>query len=132
MGEQLSLLKDPRVKRLTEKQEETLRGLCAGKMQKQIAGEMRVSLSTVGSHINGLRRKFGVRTVRELIALCAQGGAAGPEMARLRADVKSLEAWRAVMSREIEVACAERDRRAKECDELRRQLAEARTITRRA
>lgn len=105
---------------LTERQNEVLRLLLAGKMQKHIGLELRIAASTVGTYLMAIKRKFGVRTVRELFALSAGTLNTSAELARLRAEVASLEKWRQVMNREINLVTAQRDAAMKELEECRK------------
>lgn len=104
---------------LTDRQMQIFRLFLAGKMQKQIALEIKVTPSTVASTLIRIRRKFGAKSLRELYALSTGSVSASVEIASLRAHVASLEKWRHVMEKEITVAVAQRDAALRELAELK-------------
>lgn len=48
---------------LTKRQREVLRGLCSGLVGKEIAREMKLSVRTVETHIQELKRNIGARNI---------------------------------------------------------------------
>ena len=58
-----------RVSKLTRRELEVLRLLADGRNQKQIAGDLAISPKTVGTHIEHILEKLGVRSRSQAIAL---------------------------------------------------------------
>jgi FixJ family two-component response regulator len=58
---------DRQLATLTKREQEVLDKLLAGKVSKQIAGELGISTRTVEAHRQNLLRKLGVRSVKELL-----------------------------------------------------------------
>lgn len=104
---------------LTDCQQGVFKLLLAGKLQKEIAVDLNIKPSTVGSHMLAIKRKFGVRTVRALFAMSAGTLNTSAELARLRAEIAGLEKWRQVMNREINLVTAQRDEALRALAELR-------------
>ena len=56
--------------RLTPREREVLKLVAGGKLNKQIAAELNITISTVELHRSHLKQKLKVRTLAELIRLC--------------------------------------------------------------
>lgn len=56
-------------KPLTAKEQEILKLLKKGKLRKQIASEMAISINTVNTHLRNLHLKTGTHSTQELILL---------------------------------------------------------------
>jgi FixJ family two-component response regulator len=54
---------------LTPREQEVMRGVCAGLMNKQVAAEIGVSEITVKVHRHNLMKKFGARSLVELVRI---------------------------------------------------------------
>lgn len=67
------ILKDKRP-RLTPREREVLRGIVEGKINKEIAAEMGVTLATVITHRNNLTDKLGTRSVSALTIFAVMHG----------------------------------------------------------
>lgn len=111
---------------LSPRESDLWRLLGEGKLQKEIAAEWRVKQSTVGTTAASLRRKVGVRTNRQLAAMCMAPPNVTAELARLRAEVAGLEAWRRTMQVEINRVTAQRDAAMRDADELRKKIPQPR------
>ncbi len=57
---------------LTPREQDVMKGVCAGLMSKQVAGEMGVSEMTVKVHRHNLMKKFGTRSLVELVRISNQ------------------------------------------------------------
>ena len=104
---------------LSERQKMILDHFLMGKTQKQISLDLGIAASTIGTHLGRIRKRFGVRTNRQLYALSANTLNEPAEMAILKADVASLEAWRTTLLREISFVTTQRDSYLRELQELR-------------
>jgi FixJ family two-component response regulator len=65
---------ETRLKSLTPRELEVLELIVAGRMTKQIAGELGAAAATVKVHRGRVMHKMEARTVAELVALAAQAG----------------------------------------------------------
>jgi FixJ family two-component response regulator len=63
-----------RVEILTPREHEIMTHVIAGRLNKQIAGQLEISLQTVKVHRGRVMRKLGVDSVAELVQLCAKVG----------------------------------------------------------
>lgn len=108
----------PSVK-LTEKQMAVFKAFCGGKLQKEIALDLGVKANTIGSHMKQIRKKFGVRTNRQLFAMTTGDLNVSAELSILRADAAGFEAWRKKLVAEISLVTAQRDAALRELKELR-------------
>jgi FixJ family two-component response regulator len=54
---------------LTLREQDVMKGICAGLMNKQVAGEIGVSEVTVKVHRHNLMKKFGTRSLVELVRI---------------------------------------------------------------
>ena len=55
---------------LSRREQDTLRGLCRGLSEKELAAELRLSPHTVHEYVRSLYRHFGVRSRSELLVRC--------------------------------------------------------------
>jgi len=60
-------------KTLAPRQKETIEKLCEGKIRKEIADEMGVTVDTIRNYITGARERTGARTTNQLVAWVARG-----------------------------------------------------------
>ena len=60
-----------RVRTLTEREHEGMRHVIAGKLSKQIGGDLGVVERTIKAHRASVMQKMGVESVAELVRLCA-------------------------------------------------------------
>lgn len=109
----------PKQVMLTEREMDVFKALLSGKSQKAISLDFGIAQSTVGSYCIRIRRKFGVRSMRELYAISAGGSNPSAELAQLRADAAGFDAWRRTLIKEIALATASRDAALRELEELR-------------
>lgn len=65
---------EPRRVQLTERETEVLRAIARGRINKQIADELGIALTTVITHRRNLMEKLGLRTVAELMLYAVQAG----------------------------------------------------------
>lgn len=105
--------------RLTERQDEIFRLVLAGKQVKQMAAELNISMSTVGSQLMWIRKKFNVKTTRELMLLGKASPNVSAELAMLRADAAGFDAWRKTLIKEISIVTAQRDEYKRQLEELK-------------
>jgi DNA-binding CsgD family transcriptional regulator len=66
------MLASPKARALAPRERETLRHLLAGKSEKQIAHEMRISHNTIHTYVKALHKHFRVSSRRELLARQSQ------------------------------------------------------------
>ena len=72
-----------RLERLTEREREVLFRIARGLSNKEIAGELGISVRTVESHRDSLMRKTGMKNVAALTRLAIEAGMlGGPEQTR--------------------------------------------------
>lgn len=116
--------------RLTEKQDQVFRLVLQGKMIKEVAAELNISPSSASGSLEWIRKKFGVKTTRQLIALARPSMNVAAELARLRADVAGFDAWRKTLVREIAMVTAQRDEYRRQLEELRSMPAVAMVLAR--
>jgi len=60
--------------RLTEREQDVLRGLVDGLAYKEVAGKLDISLDTVRTHVRGLYKKLQVHTVAAAVARAIRDG----------------------------------------------------------
>jgi FixJ family two-component response regulator len=65
-----------RVDSLSRREREVLTHVIGGRLNKQIAADLRISLKTVKAHRANVMRKMDAGSVAELVALCRLGGVA--------------------------------------------------------
>lgn len=65
-----------RLGELSPREREVMELVIAGRMNKQIAGDLGISEKTVKAHRGRVMAKFGARSVAELVKLCAELGIA--------------------------------------------------------
>jgi DNA-binding NarL/FixJ family response regulator len=58
----------------TQKELEILSHIVKGKMRKQIAADLRVSIKTIDSHISKIYTKTGVHSHAEFLLFCIENG----------------------------------------------------------
>ena len=79
-----------RLARLTPREREVLDGVLAGRLNKQIAGDLGTAEKTVKVHRGRMMKKMGVRTMADLIRVVTAHGrvtaAAGGTLGQLSAD----------------------------------------------
>jgi DNA-binding NarL/FixJ family response regulator len=63
-----------RLSTLTERERQVLGLIAQGLSQKQIASELRISVKTVGTHVQNLLSKLGLHTRVEAVALAVRAG----------------------------------------------------------
>ena len=63
-----------RLSSLTERERQVLALVAEGRSQKQIASELRISVKTVGSHVQNLLSKLGLHSRVEAVALAVRAG----------------------------------------------------------
>ncbi len=63
-----------RLSTLTDRERQVLALIAEGRSQKQIATELRISVKTVGSHVQNLLSKLGLHTRVEAVALVVRAG----------------------------------------------------------
>ena len=56
-----------RLRLLTQREREVMQLVVAGKLNKQVADELDISMKTVEAHLARVMEKMGVRTVAELV-----------------------------------------------------------------
>ena len=56
-----------RIDQLTQREREVMKLVVAGKLNKQVADELNISMKTVEAHRARVMEKMGVRTVAELV-----------------------------------------------------------------
>ena len=65
---------DARLSTLTPRESQVLRGVIAGKLNKQIAGDLGAAEKTIKTHRGRMMEKMGVRSVAELVHAAARVG----------------------------------------------------------
>jgi len=60
------------LKKLTPREKEVLKIIGHGKTTKQVAGQLGLSVSTVGNHRKHICRKLGLHSTAELVAFAAR------------------------------------------------------------
>jgi DNA-binding NarL/FixJ family response regulator len=71
-----------RLSTLTERERQVLALIAEGSSQKQIATALRISVKTVGSHVQNLLSKLGLHTRVEAVALAIRAGQANSAFLR--------------------------------------------------
>jgi FixJ family two-component response regulator len=71
-----------RLGELSPREREVMDLVISGRMNKQIAGDLRISEKTVKAHRGRVMAKFGARSVAELVKLCGELGLATPPALR--------------------------------------------------
>jgi FixJ family two-component response regulator len=66
-----------RVERLSRREREVMGLVIAGRLNKQIAAELAISVKTVKAHRAKVMLKMQARSVPELLAVCRAAGVAG-------------------------------------------------------
>lgn len=65
---------------LTEREEEVLRSLARGRSNREIAGDLHISMGTVKTHLSNLQDKVGARNRVELAAFAWESGRMRPAL----------------------------------------------------
>ena len=70
---------EARIAKLSRREREVMEHVVAGRLNKQIAADLSISLKTVKAHRAKVMEKMDVRTVPALVALCRAAGVGSPE-----------------------------------------------------
>lgn len=74
--QQESLTREAMMSRLTTRESQVLERIVAGRLNKQIAGDLNISIKTVEAHRANIMEKFAANTVADLLKIALGSGAA--------------------------------------------------------
>jgi FixJ family two-component response regulator len=70
---------EARIAKLSRREHEVMTHVVAGRLNKQIAADLNISLKTVKAHRAKVMAKLDVKTVPALVDLCRAAGVSAPE-----------------------------------------------------